>query len=532
MDGARSTDRPATAICANSKNLLALFHTTESSRETGIQLMTPDGKIVSTFSSFFPFDRRMACVMDESHFYVAVSKAYHGDKGLSIGKFDIDAPPRGRILCDIPIGNHIATTGYNAGSDLVDVEGLALNGGRLYVPVKLDDKVVVVDAESGAILGSAAVPSPRGVATFGGKVYALSGATLVPLDADGHPGTPILSAGLDDPAGLAIDAQGNFYIADGGASQQVKVFTADSRPLPEIGKKGGRPRNGLYDPAGMLDPRGLCVAPDGKVWVAEIADDYQILGRWNPDGTREKSFYNMHWSSGQGRLSPDRDELFFGTRSSESSSGLTSYRIDLQKGIWNPPGTSACRWRLATSGMFFSATRPYDRQKAIFGGHMPYLSFEKDMVKATNGKIYLTGGDYSIYLFDPQTKTAKLASLIYGHHVTKTADGLYQGYYDQGPSNWLTWADLNGDGRMSRDEVRYTENPPLRSRAEDLAHPAPARLEPSPAGALLAAQHLRSGQVVSLPPQAGGGTGQRRAGLRLEQARERHRTASARFQRR
>ena len=47
---------PATAICANSKNLLAIFRCTESPRETGIQLMDFEGKIVRRFSGFFPGD--------------------------------------------------------------------------------------------------------------------------------------------------------------------------------------------------------------------------------------------------------------------------------------------------------------------------------------------------------------------------------------------------------------------------------------------------------------------------------------------
>jgi len=454
---------PASAICANSKNLLALFRTEESPRESGIQLMDFEGKIVRRFSGFFPFEDRLACTMDEKNLYVAAAHSSYGLKGLVIGKYDIDGPPRGKILCEIPATDHYGTAGHEAGRWLVDVQGLALQDGRLYVPVTLDDKVFVVDAASGKILSTAQVPSPRGVAAFGGRIYALSGRTLVTLNADGAPdNTPPIISGLDDPSGLAVDANGNFYISDGGASQQVKVFSQNGKPLREIGIKGGRPREGLYNPAGMLDPRGLCVAPDGKIWVPEVAEDYEVLGAWNTGGTRVKAFYNMHWSSGQGRLSPDRTELLVGTRAQEINAGVSSYKLDLKAGTWAP------YWHLDMPlgtldqrDVLLGPAPNNPRGLALFDKHDPYLGFDKGMVQGTNGKSYLVGGDFSIYLFDPEAKKARLVSLIYTHHVEKMADGRYQGAYDQGKPNWLTWADVKGDGKMSLDGVRYVENPLL-----------------------------------------------------------------------
>ncbi|MGB8353319.1 MAG: sugar-binding protein [Chthoniobacteraceae bacterium] len=453
---------PAAAICTNGKNLFTIFRTAESPRETGVQLMDFGGNIVSRFSTFFPFDSRLACTMDDKNIYLAAGHSSYGTKGLVIGKYDIDNPPRGKILCEIPVPDHFGTKGYLAGHWLVDVQGLAVQNGRLYVPVLLDDKVYVIDSTSGKILDTASVASPRGVAAFRGTVYAISGTTLVRLDADGNPdkGQPVIS-GLDDPSGLAVDAGGNFYISDGGASQQVKVFTPAGKPLREIGIKGGRPRDGIYNPAGMLDPHGLCVAPDGKVWVAEIADDYQILGAWNPDGTRAKSFYNTHWASGEGRLSPDRKEMLFSARDGTSNAGLTSYKVDMKNGTWAP------YWHLNVAveamdqkDVLLGWNPSTPREQAMFDHHMVYLSFEKDMVQGTNGRTYLVGGEGSIYLFDQETKKAKLTALVFTHHVEKTAAGPYQASYDQGKPNWLAWSDVKGDGKISMDGVRYVENPP------------------------------------------------------------------------
>ena len=52
------------------------------------------------------------------------------------------------------------------------------------------------------------------------------------------PAEPLISTNLEDPHGLTLDAQGNIFISDHGASQQVKVFTAGGKPTRVIGRAG------------------------------------------------------------------------------------------------------------------------------------------------------------------------------------------------------------------------------------------------------------------------------------------------------
>jgi FlgD Ig-like domain len=443
-------------VATNGKNIFAIFGCVESDKTTGIQLMDMEGNIVRRFTSFFGWDIRHACAIDDKNAYVAISA--RDNKHLFIGKYDLDKPPRGKILCDIPAGDHFKTEGLRKGEWKTDVRGLALSNGRLYVPVMLDDKLFVVDAESGKILNTVSIPSPRGIAAGNGKIYLLSGKNLITLDPDGKPiGSPIIS-NLDDPSSLALDAEGNFYVSDRGASQQVKVFTPEGKPLREIGLLGGRPRNGIYDPKGLLDPRGLCVTPDGRVWVASSADDFQELTAWNKAGAREKAFYNIQISSGLGRLSPDNDEMLAGYRDLNDGPGVTAYKIDWTNKTWAPS------WHLEMPEAEMLHSDVFLGNDHVFGyikrsyPRDPYLGIQDGLVKADNGKTYLVGGDFSIWLFDPATKQKKLASLVWTHRAGKTANGPYEGYFDNGPNNWLTWSDLNDDGKMSLEEVNFTEN--------------------------------------------------------------------------
>jgi len=450
---------PPMDICTNGQAVLAIYSCVESPKETGIQMMDFDGNITHRFASFFGWDSRLACAMDDKNAYIVMAQT--GDKKhLFIGKYDLATPPRGKILCDIPAGEHVQPAGLWKDRWTTDVKGLALNHGRLYVPVVMDDKLFVVDANSGTILDTVSVPSPRGVTAFNGNVFLLSRKTLVPLDADGNPGAAPIVTGLDDPSGVATDSKGNFYISDDGASQQVKVFTPDGKPLREIGLKGGRPREGIYNPAGLLDPRGLCVTPDGKVWVTSSAHDFQELTVWNTDGTRDKDFYNTELSSGQGRLSPDRSEMLGCADIYSDAPGMTGFKMDWEHGTWSPS------WHLDTpqntdDSVLLGNNHVFGQPKIAFAGRAPYLGMGDGMVQGTNGKSYLVGGDFSIWLFDPVTKTAKLASLVYTHRAHKTTDGKFEGDYDQGNNNWLTWADLKGDGKMSVDEVTFTVAPDL-----------------------------------------------------------------------
>lgn len=444
-------------VAANATRVLAAFGCVEDNLNTGVQLMDADGAIVRRFNTFFPWDVRLAAALDETNAYLAVASI--GAKRLVVAKYDL-SQSRGKILCDIPVKGGITAAGLWKDRWTVDVQGLAVGDGRVYLTLVEDQRLFVIDAGTGAILQQLEYPAPRGVAVLGDAVFLVSGREILKLDRDGKRVSTVVASGLDTPAGLAVAPDGTLFVADGGAAQQVKVFAPDGKLRRTIGKTGGRPRQGRFDPAGMLDPRSVALGPQNRLWVAEANEDFQRVSVWDAAaGALVKDFFNTRISSGLGLLSPDRKLMLFNRGVYSDVPSLTAYNVDVAKGVWSPawslPQPLA---EMSQPEAFLGNTHIYGHQATAFGGHCPYLSYMGGMVKADNGRTYLVGGDFSIYLFDEKSCTAKLAALVYTHRAHRTADGRFEGDYDQGPQNWLAWADLNGDGRMAVGECRFTEN--------------------------------------------------------------------------
>ena len=454
-------------VCSNGKLVVAAFGCVESNNETGVQLMDADGTIIRRYFTFFPWDVRFACAMDDKNLYLALADI--GAKKLVVARYDI-GNSRGKVLAEIPTGPAATPEGRWKGRWTTDVRGLAVDAGRVYVPVFFDNSLEIVDAASGKVLGTADVASPRGVEAFGGSIFALSGKKLLKLDRDGKTLATVVEAGLDDPSGLAIDADGSFYVSDCGAAQQVKVFSSAGKLIRKIGVDGGRPRNGVYNPKGLLDPRGLCIGPEGSLWVTESAEDFQRVSVWDArTGELRKEFFNTRLSSGQGRIDVARREMVFGNGVFADVPGLAAYKLDFGRGTWYPSWSRLMPESvMKQDDVFLGNTHIFGQLKTSFAGRCPYLAYTDGTMTADNGKLYAFGGEFSVWLLDQKTLEPKLAAFVYTHRAHKARDGRFEGDYDQGPNNWLAWSDLNGDGKMAADECAFTENHPLMEKCSRL----------------------------------------------------------------
>ena len=112
---------------------------------------------------------------------------------------------------------------------------------------------------------------------------------LVAQQAIGAPGKD--PGQLDQPRGIAVDQQGNVYVADTG-SHRIEVFKNDGTPLRTIGTFGSA--------AGQFnEPHGVAVDAQGNLYVADTWN--ARIAKFDATGTFVKSWGEGKQEFGEGR---------------------------------------------------------------------------------------------------------------------------------------------------------------------------------------------------------------------------------------
>ncbi len=148
-----------------------------------------------------------------------------------------------------------------------NLAGLAWLGGKLYVSARAQNALLVVDPATGQRVGELPLPDPGALAVERGRICAVSSHAVVSVDPADRSSALRVPAGNLLIRGLAVDAAGLLYVSD-GRSHQVHVFDRAGKPVRTLGKPGGD-YAGPFDPERMLNPAGLAIAANGRLWVAE-----------------------------------------------------------------------------------------------------------------------------------------------------------------------------------------------------------------------------------------------------------------------
>lgn len=327
-----------------------------------------------------------------------------------------------------------------AGHTNISARGLAVLGDQVYVSLEQHGRLMGFNWRTGEKLLDWELDAPRGVAVHPDGWLAVAERTcLSRIDRDGRR-RRILGEGLDDPAGVAVDTEGNLYVSDRGASMQVKVFDREGRWLRAIGRRGGRPPVGRYDPWGMFQPNGLTVDAEGKLWVAETDNSPRRVSVWN---ARTGELLGDLLGAGSYAVMGAADLA----RPSWVTTHQTLFEVDYETGHVTPLATLV---RLAPNNRQIGLDRQ-DRD----------LRFQH-----VRGRTYLTSGGrglLGIFLLDDQALVARpVAAVMKGNLSPKVVGAFGEALFppEERPAfrkAWqspvVVWTDENGDGTVQVGEL-------------------------------------------------------------------------------
>jgi sugar lactone lactonase YvrE len=119
----------------------------------------------------------------------------------------------------------------------------------------------------------------RAVELSTGRIFTYAGNGNSDYDGDGM---PAVQAGLSGPSGLALDGEGNLYIAD-TFSGRIRRVDSNSGLIMTVAGDGteyhyhGNPKEFS---SGLARPTAIALASDGKLYITD--SDNHLIRMWNP----------------------------------------------------------------------------------------------------------------------------------------------------------------------------------------------------------------------------------------------------------
>ncbi|MBI4023825.1 MAG: hypothetical protein HY360_02525 [Verrucomicrobia bacterium] len=302
--------------------------------------------------------------------------------------------------------------------------GLAASKDRLYCSLYLDNKVVALDKKTFQIAETYSVARPAGLVYDGKKrvLYAVNENSVVMVGLQTTTVTPFITKGLECPFGLALDAQGNLWVSVRGQQMQVLCFNPKGELIQSIGKLGGRPWIGKYDPDGLLMPSGISVDAREQLWVAEHDATPKRISCWDTKSRRLlREFFGSAAYAPMMAPDPEIPEHVYLCN--------TRFLVDYDTGSWRPDATV---YRRASPLMLPGAESGY----GFMGSTFEVATFQ--------GKKFAYNGHGGVFAFGPD----RFTPLFYLGDNTpgETARGIF--------NKPFIWTDENHDGLVSSNEVR------------------------------------------------------------------------------
>ena len=185
------------------------------------------------------------------------------------------------------------------------IRGLVVLPDQVLLSLADKGRIICFDKESGEPVREIPLPG-AGALHLGrdGTLLAVSGKEIVKINPATGDREKVISTGLIEPSGLAVDSAGNIAVSDVAQEANViRLFSPQGKLLRTIGKPGLR-KEGRFDPMTFDHPRAIAIDEADRLWVAEESFYPKRITRWTLDGKLERDWTGPTYYGGGGALDP------------------------------------------------------------------------------------------------------------------------------------------------------------------------------------------------------------------------------------
>lgn len=327
---------------------------------------------------------------------------------------------------------------------------------------RIDGPLLRIDPSDGRVVGRYVLrlrhPEERGASAVRGsrlrgtRLYFWDGPVLRTFDLDTSGEDVFAFADGDAPAvpvALAFDFEGRLWVADAGPDSQIKIYATDGRMVGRIGRTGGRPASGWFDPHGMRAMVDLDVDAEGRVWVVESSKTPRRVSVWTPDGAWMRDYLGNAGHAGSGTFLHDHDPRLAYAEDHEIVLDPPSENGHALQSIWTHEGSPE-RPTLRPDGggrergqVFFSAAS--GRRREYFVAPPNHGFALRVFMRDDAGCWTPACAVAQVGMFSQRGRN-------YAAAQRTPPEGLFAG---RDPADIVLWTDRDGDGFLQANECAF-----------------------------------------------------------------------------